>query len=67
MDKINVMIIDKQALFRVGVCLALSQQPDFVMFNSAPNQNPLALIEVKPIDVLLLDIDYPSLRGLELA
>jgi len=66
-DKIVVMIVDRQALFRVGVCHALSQQPDFEVFDSAPNENPIALIEASPPDVLLLDIDYPSLRGLELA
>ena len=67
MDKIVVTIVDKQALFRVGVCHALSQQPDFEVFDSAPNQNPMALIEANSPNVLLLDIDYPSLRGLELA
>ena len=67
MDKIVVMIVDKQALFRIGVCHALSQQPDFEVFDSAPNENMIALIEANPPDALLLDIDYPSLRGLKLA
>jgi len=67
MDKIVVMIIDKQALFRVGVCHALSQQPDFEVFGSAPNENLIALIEANSPNVLLLDTDYPSLRGLDLA
>ncbi len=67
MDKIVVTIVDKQALFRVGVCHALSHQPDFEVFDGAPNENPIALIEANSPNVLLLDIDYPSLRGLELA
>ncbi len=67
MDKIVVTIVDKQALFRIGVRHALSQQPDFEVFDSAPNENLIALIEANPPDVLLLDIDYPPLRGLELA
>jgi len=67
MDKIVVAIVDKQALFRVGVRHALSQQPDFEVFDCAPSENPIALIESNPPDVLLLDIDYPSLSGLELA
>lgn len=67
MDKIVVTIVDKQALFRVGVRHALSQQPDFEVFDGAPSENPIALIEANPPDVLLLDIDYPSLRGLKLA
>ena len=67
MDKIVVTIVDKQALFRVGVHHALSQQPDFEIFDSAPNENAMALIEANSPNVLLLDIDYPSLRGLDLA
>jgi len=65
--KIVVAIVDKQALFRVGVHHALSQKADLEVFDSAPNQDPIALIEAKSPAVLLLDIDYPSLRGLSLA
>jgi len=61
------MLVDKQALFRIGVRHALSNQPDFEVIDFSPNQNPIALIEANPPDVLLLDIDYPSLRGLDLA
>ena len=67
MDKIVVTIVDKQAFFRIGVRHVLSQQPDFEIFDSTPNQNPMVLIEANSPNVLLLDIDYPSLRGLELA
>ena len=67
MDKIAVMIVDKQALFRAGVRQALSDQPDFELFDCDPNWNPLGLIESNSPDVLLLDIDFPSLSGLDLA
>ena len=67
MDKIVVTIVDKQALFRIGVRHALSKQPDFEVFDISPHQNPIALIEANPPDVLLLDINYPSLSGLNLA
>ena len=67
MDKIVVTIVDKQALFRIGVRHALFQQPDFEVFDCAPSEKPIALIEANPPDVLLLDIDYPSLRGLKMA
>ena len=62
-----VTLVDKQALFRIGVRHVLSNQPDFEVIDISPNQNPIALIEANPPDVLLLDIDYPSLRGLDLA
>ena len=67
MVKITVTIVDKQAFFRIGMRHILSQQPDFEVSDSSPNQNTMALIEANPPDVLLLDIDYPSLKGLDLA
>jgi DNA-binding NarL/FixJ family response regulator len=66
MDKIVVMVIDKQEFFRTGVRQALSEQQDFELFDSTPDQNLMDLIETKSPDVLLLDIDYPSLGGLEI-
>lgn len=66
MDKITIMIVDKQAFFRVGVRQALSQQADFEIMDSAPQDDPLELMETHCPDVLLLDIDFPSLSGLKL-
>ena len=62
-----VTLVDKQVLFRIGVRHILSKQPDFEVIDIPPNQNLIAQIEATPPDVLLLDIDYPSLRGLALA
>ncbi len=62
MVKIAVTVVDKQAFFRIGTRHILSQQPDFEVSDSSPNQNPMALNEANPPDVLLLDIDYPSLK-----
>lgn len=66
MDKITVMIVDKQAFFRVGVRQALSQQPDFTILECDPNDDPIGIIETDCPHVLLLDIDFPCLSGLEL-
>ncbi len=66
MDKITVMIVDKHAFFRVVVLQALSQQPDFEIMDSDPQDDPLELMETHCPDVLLLDIDFPSLSGLKL-
>jgi len=64
-QEIAVMIVDKQALFRAGVCHCLSQADfEVEVFDSAPHQNLMTLIEANLPHVLLLDIDYPSLRGL---
>ena len=66
MDKIKVMIIDKQTIFRAGVRGILSQQPDFEIVDVTPNGETLNLIEKHVPDVTLVDIDFPSLGGLEL-
>ena len=66
MDKIGIMIIDKQAFFRIGVRQTLSEQPDFRIVDYSPNENLFEIIEADCPDVLLLDIDFPSLSGLKL-
>ncbi len=66
MDKIKVMIIDEWAFFRAGVRQLLSKQSDFEILDCAPNHTTLGLIESNSPDVVLLDIDFPTLSGLEL-
>jgi len=60
------MIIDKQAFFRAGMRQALSQQSDLKILDCDPAQESLELIEANSPDVVLLDIDFPTLSGLEL-
>ena len=66
MDKIKVMVIDEQAMFRAGVCQTLSQQPDLELVECDPTQNPLELIETNLPDVALLGSDLTSLSGIDL-
>jgi two-component system response regulator DegU len=66
MDKIKVMIIDEQALFRAGVRQALSGQPDLEVLECDPTQNPLETIEASLPDVALLGSDLTSLSGIDL-
>jgi two-component system response regulator DegU len=66
MDKIKVVVIDEQALFRTGVHQALSQQPDLEILECDPTQNPLELIEANLPDVALLGSDLASLSGIDL-
>jgi len=66
MNEITVVIIDKQAFFRSGVRQALSEQAGFKVLESAPNDESLDVIETESPDVVLLDINYPALSGLEL-
>ena len=66
MEKITVIIVDKQSFFRAGMRQALSPQPDFELLDCAPGEELLGLIEADSPSVVLLDIDFPSLSGLEL-
>ena len=67
MERTGVLIIDKQSFFRAGMQQALSSaQPDFELEDCAPTEDVLALIEAGSPSVVLLDIDFPSLSGLDL-
>lgn len=67
MEKVIVTIVDRQALFRIGVRHALSVNSDIEVLEAAPNENLIELIEANSPNILLLDIDYPSLKGLDIA
>jgi two-component system response regulator DegU len=66
MNKIKVMVIDEQAIFRAGVHQALSRQPDLEVLECDPAQNALELIEANLPDVALLGSDLTSLSGIDL-
>jgi DNA-binding NarL/FixJ family response regulator len=66
MDKIKVMVIDEQGLFRTGVRQALSGQPDLEILECDPTQKPLETIEANLPDVVLLGSDLASLSGIDL-
>jgi two-component system response regulator DegU len=66
MDKIKAMIIDEQAIFRAGVCQALSRQSDLEVLECDPAQNAMETIEANLPDVVLLGSDLTSLSGIDL-
>jgi two-component system response regulator DegU len=66
MDRIKVMVIDEQALFRAGVRQTLSRQPDLEILECDPAQNALEMIEANLPDVALLGSDLTSLSGIDL-
>jgi two-component system response regulator DegU len=66
MNEITVMIIDKQAFFRSGVRQALSEQVGFRVLEGAPNDESMDIIESESPDVVMLDINFPALSGLEM-
>jgi two-component system response regulator DegU len=65
-EKIKVLIIDKQVIFRIGLCQAVSKEADCEIFECDPDHEPIELIDDKKPDVILLDIDYSLPKSLEL-
>jgi len=59
MERIEVTIVDKQTFFGNGLCQALE------VLECDP-AHLMTVVEGRLPDVILLDIDYPSLSGLEL-
>ena len=66
MSTTKVVIIDKQPLFRAGVKQAFAEQVDFKIIEASPDDNLAMIIEDDLPDVILLDIDTPSLNGLKI-
>ena len=68
MDEISVFIVDRQTLYREGVRQALSANESMsVVGDSAPSGEALTLVEAFAPNVVLVDVDLPLLRGLDLA
>ena len=64
---VDVFIVDRQSLFREGIRSSLSQVEDINISGESDFGNGvLASIESSAPDVVLLDIDIPSLSGLTL-
>lgn len=67
-DKIRVFIADQQPLFRKGVSQALTSVGNIEVCGDASLDTDLMpTLEAHSADVLLLDIDFPTLRGLDIA
>lgn len=67
MEKITVFIIDKQTLYRQGIRQALSAGDDLnIVGECAPSTEAVGLVEAFMPSVVLLDVDLPLLRGLDL-
>ena len=67
-NKIQILILSQQPLFRLGVEVALSTVEDMKVSSAAEfNDGVPFAIDESPPDVVILDIDAPSENGLELA
>lgn len=68
MERIRVFVADRHALFREGIRRVLSAYPDLEVWGEGvPSSELLPELEAGGPGVLLVDIDLPSLQGLDVA
>ncbi|UCG82720.1 MAG: response regulator transcription factor [Dehalococcoidia bacterium] len=67
MDITSVFIVDRQTIYRQGVRQALSADDSIsVVGDCPPGSEALTLVEAFAPNVVLLDVDLPLLRGLDI-
>ncbi|TDR79689.1 response regulator [Paludibacterium purpuratum] len=65
-EPIRVLLIDDHTLFRSGISLLLSKQPDIrVVGEAADGAEGIKQVHALTPDVVLLDLNMPGLSGLE--
>jgi len=65
-DKIRVLLVDDQELFRRGISMVLGLEPDIDIVEAADGEDAMVKVAAAPPDVALLDIRMPGLSGVEL-
>lgn len=64
--KIRVMVVDDHLVVRLGLGALLSTQGDLDVIGLAESgRSALALLQERPVDVVLLDLRMPGLSGIE--
>lgn len=67
MEKILILLVDSQAIFRQGLRAILSQEPDFeIVGECGDGHEALGLVDWLQPDVVVADVRLPGLDGLEL-
>lgn len=62
-DPIRVMLVDRQHLFRTGLCKTLAREGLEVVADVATAGEALDVLSREPVDVVLLDLNTPDMAG----
>jgi two-component system, NarL family, response regulator DegU len=65
-DRVSIVIIDEQELFRTGVRQVLSKYPGFEVMDCAPSEDTMKLIEATNPNIALLGCRLSEHNGLDL-
>ena len=66
MDRIRVLLVDDQLLFRKGLRALLEDRPEFEVIGEATDgRQALDMVEAMTPDVVLMDLNMPVCDGVE--
>ncbi len=64
-DRIKVLLVDDQELFRRGVKMVLAAEGDLELTEANSGDQALSLVAAEPPDIVLLDVRMPDRSGVE--
>jgi DNA-binding NarL/FixJ family response regulator len=62
-DQVRVMLVDRQHLFRTGLCRTMERQGLDVVADVGTASEALDVLAGEPVDVVLLDLNTPDMPG----
>jgi DNA-binding NarL/FixJ family response regulator len=62
----GILVVDDHAIVRTGIKRLLMPFPDFEVLEAATGEEALALVPAGSVRLVLLDLNLPGLRGVEL-
>src|SRR5215204_3265610 len=62
-DPLRVVLVDRQHLFRTGLCNVLTREGMDVVAHVATAEEALSVLAREPVDVVLLDLNTPDMPG----
>jgi len=67
MNDVTVLIVDRSEIFRAGIAQKLACQTGIKLLECGGEHDPIKMVDSHNVNVVLLDIDHPGTKGLEVA